>query len=134
MYEGNGNPGDSEDRSAHVNSDEGESIGGVTSSSLPEAATSDVCSSLCCTGGVINQPADSGLLTRAAKVYGSGKNLQRKQFLPTWYQSFKWIHFCSESLKVYCKAAHPAFTTGFSNWKKATETERFKERECSQAH
>ena len=108
----------------------------------------DVCKGLCCTSGEINQPTDAALLRRTEKLYGAGANVQKRHFLPSWYKSFNWVHFCTKSLKVYCfycmKAyksgvihlsakAEPTFTlTGFSNWKKATT--RFKEHECSQAH
>ena len=68
--------------------------------------------------------------------------------MSTWYKSFPWIHFCSESLRVYCyycqqtfrlkvsvisSKTEPAFiSTGFCNWKKATIL--FREHEQSQTH
>ena len=110
--------------------------------------TYEMCKSLCCTSGEISQPTDAALLQKTEKLYGSGSNVQKRHFLPSWYKSFSWVHFCTKSLKVYCfycmqgyksgvthlsAKAEPTFTlTGFSNWKKATT--RFKEHECSQAH
>ena len=64
MDEGNGNPRESEDRYRHINSAESQCIDSDTFSSLPEAGTSNVCSSLCYTGGIINQPSDSGFLKK----------------------------------------------------------------------
>ena len=106
------------------------------------------CDEPCCTEGAINQPTDLSLLRKSERVFGSGRNEQKRHFLPSWYKTFSWIHFCTTSLKVYCFYckemnkinvtvmsinAEPTFaTTGFSNWKKATTP--FKEHESSQAH
>ena len=101
------------------------------------------CDEPCCTEGAINQPTDLYLLRKSERVFGSGRNGQKRHFLPSWYKTF---HFCATSLKVYCfyckemnkinlnimsTKAEPTFaTTGFSNWKKVTT--RFKEHESSQ--
>ena len=72
---------------------------------LPGEVTTDsydVCKGLCCTSGEINQPTDAALLQKTEKLHGSGANVQKRHFLPSWYKSFHWVHFCTKSLKVYC--------------------------------
>ena len=64
--------------------------------------TYEMCKSLCCTSGEISQPTDAALLPKTEKLYGSGSNVQKRPFLPSWYKSFSWVHFCTKSLKVYC--------------------------------
>ena len=77
------------------------------------------------------------------KTMQSGK---ARCFVSSWYNQFKWIHFCQTRLKVFCyycvkgsslsgrniRADQAFVTTGFSNWKKAIE--RFKDHEHSVAH
>ena len=77
------------------------------------------------------------------KTIQSGK---ARCFVSSWYNQFKWIHFCQTRLKVFCyycvkgsslsgrniRADQAFVTTGFSNWKKAIE--RFKDHEHSVAH
>ena len=47
------------------------------------------CTGLCCTGGVINQPTNRYcIIKKSEKLYGSGKSLQRRQFVPSWYNLF----------------------------------------------
>ena len=74
----------------------------------------------------------------------SGKT---KFSLSSWYDQFKWIHFCQSGFKVYCyycvKASGATWMknirvdqvfviSGFSNWSKTIE--RFKDHEYSIAH
>ena len=66
--------------------------------------------------------------------------------MSSWYNQFKWIHFCQTRLKVFChycvkasrlsgksiRADQVFVTSGFSNWKKAIQ--RFRDHEFSIAH
>ena len=77
------------------------------------------------------------------KTIQSGK---ARCFVSSWYNHFKWIHFCQTRLKVFCyycvkgsslsgrniRADQAFVTTGFSNWKKAIE--RFKDHKHSVVH
>ena len=107
---------------------------------------SSVCNLFCYTSSEIYQPTDVNVLKKTERIYGSGSNACTSHFLPSWYKTYPWLHFCCTTLKVYChycmmatelnvriSKADPALSTnGFCNWKKAVL--KFKEHECSLVH
>lgn len=101
-----------------------------------------LCSAVCCADSEIYQPMDEGILARTERAYGSGTS----HVLPSWYESYTWLHVCTTTLTLYChycrsaaklgvrmqKADSAFIMEGFYTWKKATLS--FKEHELSQAH
>ena len=90
---------------------------------------SSECEALCCaTFDTISQPRDKALLRKTR----STKSGRTRCFLPSWYDQFKWVHFCQSRLKAfcfYCMKARGSSTqitrtdqvfasSGFSNWEK----------------
>ena len=42
------------------------------------------------------------VLKKTERIYGSGSNARTRRFLPSWYKTYPWLHFCCTTLKVYC--------------------------------
>ena len=89
-----------------------------------------VCKAACCASeSECFQPVDKDTLAPLTK--------NDRNFLPSWYRAYPWLAVCTTKKKVFCfycrfaenhgllafsKKGETAFTTtGFNNWKKATE-------------
>ena len=62
---------------------------------------SSVCNSFFYTTSEIYQPTYVNVLKKTEHIYGSGSNACTRHYLPSWYKTYPWLHFCCTTLKVY---------------------------------
>lgn len=104
------------------------------STSNPMPVNPSVCNGKCCDVVQPVQIRDKDAIQSTRKLQGK----KWRQFSPDWYKSFPWLVLCttrSKALCSYCSSCHRRglltekvagggdtfLTTGFNNWKKATE-------------
>ena len=147
----NSNPANNDDISVGDSVDISEQTPESSSTIIDiEDSSLEICTADCCRLDRTEpyQPESKEILQKTKRIQGQGKNQQARYVQVQWFKQHTWLTLCLSRQKLYCYYCSKAFqshlivfsksvemafvSTGFSNWRKATEG--FRKHETSHSH